>query len=276
MKLDGARLNGRELEIEFAHKRFDNFPPICVSNVFEVSNGFLGMRRDVILRLCCLICWEAKTIRKVLGMCMKILKWKKHSYFVSTRKTLVEGNPVQIILQALNVDNHTLCQWLSLLLLVDSKRTQRNEEEHEEEQKPVQDFTSALNFYNKTAELEIANGASVYMKNDIKDWKRKIELLKHARGMLEAAKPTNLTRLANRMLGVYKHLKEAVIDSLFDDDPLFDNLLFFGEVSASYSAAVRGILFLLFLFCSHCKKITSWIVYCMNAFIPLFTKCNQK
>lgn len=60
---------------------------------FEVENGFLGMRRDAILRLCGLVGMRAgiaheikdKIIKSVLGMCLELAVWRTHSLFINFR-----------------------------------------------------------------------------------------------------------------------------------------------------------------------------------------------
>lgn len=53
---------------------------------YEVSNGLLGMRRDVVIRLCSLFGQFPQKIRAVFGICEKQATWKNSQYFLNSRK----------------------------------------------------------------------------------------------------------------------------------------------------------------------------------------------
>ncbi|GHU16732.1 hypothetical protein FACS189472_02450 [Alphaproteobacteria bacterium] len=52
---------------------------------YEVKNGFSGMLRDVVLRLCNVMRQKPENIRNIIGMCAEYLRWKTHSCFVESR-----------------------------------------------------------------------------------------------------------------------------------------------------------------------------------------------
>jgi hypothetical protein len=74
---------------------------------YEIRNGFLGMMRDVVLRLCCILGMEnglkslskASKIRmvgtyssflnpvvyQIFGMCLQQFLWRTHSFFLNNR-----------------------------------------------------------------------------------------------------------------------------------------------------------------------------------------------
>lgn len=52
---------------------------------FDVVNGFSGMRRDIILKLCRLMWNDLRKIRTMIGMCHEHFRWKNHPYFVKSR-----------------------------------------------------------------------------------------------------------------------------------------------------------------------------------------------
>lgn len=74
---------------------------------YWVTNGLLGMMRDVLLRLMGII-KDAGTIRKIFGMCQEFLKFRKHRFF----KKIREGNfnyrlsatPHNCVIKKLDVD----------------------------------------------------------------------------------------------------------------------------------------------------------------------------
>lgn len=47
----------------------------------EVSNGLVGMKRDIILRFCHLIWFKNREIRSVIGICHELFQWKSHNFF---------------------------------------------------------------------------------------------------------------------------------------------------------------------------------------------------
>lgn len=54
---------------------------ISVEVLFEVPNGFTGMQRDVILRVCRLMWGKEKEIRAVFGMSETHHHWRKNDFF---------------------------------------------------------------------------------------------------------------------------------------------------------------------------------------------------
>jgi hypothetical protein len=91
---------------------FSSLRPICVEGpsffsfislvflidlIYEIRNGFCGMGRDVILRLCKLFWSDLRKIRnvsfffsifylfQVIGIDRNFLFWRKHPYFVEGR-----------------------------------------------------------------------------------------------------------------------------------------------------------------------------------------------
>lgn len=58
---------------------------MMIETSFQIVNGFCGMKRDVILRLCILM-KNPQNIREVMGMCEEHFSWKNRSYFLNGRK----------------------------------------------------------------------------------------------------------------------------------------------------------------------------------------------
>ncbi|GHU11361.1 hypothetical protein FACS189449_02670 [Alphaproteobacteria bacterium] len=56
----------------------------------EVENGFPGMKRDLVIRLCRLVNNVAK-IRSIIGMSQEHFLWKHHAFFVENRIDLSRG-----------------------------------------------------------------------------------------------------------------------------------------------------------------------------------------
>lgn len=54
--------------------------------MFEVWNGFCGMKRDIVLRLCNLLFYRNHLIRMIIGMCKEHFLWKSHAYFRKGRR----------------------------------------------------------------------------------------------------------------------------------------------------------------------------------------------
>lgn len=52
---------------------------------FEINNGFLGMQRDVVLKLCILLWFKTSSIKAVFAMCAEEYAWRKHPHFVRKR-----------------------------------------------------------------------------------------------------------------------------------------------------------------------------------------------
>ncbi|GHU20590.1 hypothetical protein FACS189472_12180 [Alphaproteobacteria bacterium] len=61
---------------------------------YNVENGFSGMKRDTILRLCGVMWDRTANIRTVIGSCDEHFQWKDHSYFVESRKRRLADNIV--------------------------------------------------------------------------------------------------------------------------------------------------------------------------------------
>lgn len=53
--------------------------------MFEVFNGFSGLGRDIILRLCSFMWGDAEKIKAMIGMCEKHYGLKNHSFFLKWR-----------------------------------------------------------------------------------------------------------------------------------------------------------------------------------------------
>lgn len=68
-------------------KVFEGGRSDCV--VFEIKNGFTGMQRDIVLRLCKLIWRCSRKIVVIIGMCGEHYQWKRHMHFL-------EGRPQKI------------------------------------------------------------------------------------------------------------------------------------------------------------------------------------
>lgn len=56
-----------------------------VENRYDFTNGFVDMKRDVILRLCKFL--SSGTTKEMFGMCEEIYLWKNHDYFLAGRPT---------------------------------------------------------------------------------------------------------------------------------------------------------------------------------------------
>lgn len=74
--------------------------------MFEIPNGFLGMQRDIILRLCDLL-WQSNKIRLIIGMCLEQFKWRSNSYFQMIKNknlafNINSRNPYLIITDAIH------------------------------------------------------------------------------------------------------------------------------------------------------------------------------
>lgn len=69
--------------------------------MFEI-NGFFGMQRDVVLRLCILLWDRVYEIRQIIGMCSQSYIWKKHPYFL-------ENRPVNILADLLGTPEKRGC-----------------------------------------------------------------------------------------------------------------------------------------------------------------------
>lgn len=52
---------------------------------YEVVNGFFGMNRNVILRICGMLFYHCNEIRAIMGMCEENYQWRKNSFFVKGR-----------------------------------------------------------------------------------------------------------------------------------------------------------------------------------------------
>ncbi|GHT98956.1 hypothetical protein FACS1894126_4890 [Alphaproteobacteria bacterium] len=55
-------------------------------DAMEVENGFTGLQKDIILKLCKLLAREHAKLRNVFGMCADYLPWRNHCYFVESRQ----------------------------------------------------------------------------------------------------------------------------------------------------------------------------------------------
>lgn len=64
------------------------FEPLLVSAAYEVSNGFSGMNRIVILHLLHVVGFEKHKVRVILGISSNFLVWRSHSYFAEGRKQI--------------------------------------------------------------------------------------------------------------------------------------------------------------------------------------------
>lgn len=63
----------------------NNYTPILTNPSFEVQNGFLGMKRDVILRLFNFLWDDSCKVKMTVGMCEEHCVWIKHSYFLENK-----------------------------------------------------------------------------------------------------------------------------------------------------------------------------------------------
>lgn len=65
---------------------------------FEVANGFSGMKRDIVLKICRTLWWKVTDVRVIIGMCREHYNWKKHSYFLNGRpeeiRSAFRANPL--------------------------------------------------------------------------------------------------------------------------------------------------------------------------------------
>lgn len=59
--------------------------PILVENSFEITNGCLGVGKNIFLRLSELLWYEEKKIIAIVGMCQEHVTWSSHPYFVKWR-----------------------------------------------------------------------------------------------------------------------------------------------------------------------------------------------
>lgn len=61
--------------------------PIRCPYMYDIVNGFTGMQRDLILRLCFLFMLRCKPVcvRLIIGMCVECLEWRKKDFFRNSR-----------------------------------------------------------------------------------------------------------------------------------------------------------------------------------------------
>lgn len=78
-----------------AYSGHSGYAPIFVDLGFEVNNGMLGMLRDTVLHLCCLLWHKDDDVRLIIGTCGECYHWKTHNYFIHGRpcKTSVSFRP---------------------------------------------------------------------------------------------------------------------------------------------------------------------------------------
>lgn len=58
---------------------------ILVLQVYEVTNGLVGMKRDAFLKLCEIMLKKTRNVRIMIGICVETLLWRKHQYFIRIR-----------------------------------------------------------------------------------------------------------------------------------------------------------------------------------------------
>lgn len=59
-------------------------------DAYKISNGFAGMMRDIVLRVCKLIWHKPNVIRMIFGMCLKCYEWRGHPFFQKSRPSRVQ------------------------------------------------------------------------------------------------------------------------------------------------------------------------------------------
>lgn len=64
---------------------------LTVDEGFEVENGLVGMQRDIVLTLCCMLFHKIRCIRVIFGMCEKHYQWRKHRRFIKSRPIYIEN-----------------------------------------------------------------------------------------------------------------------------------------------------------------------------------------
>lgn len=67
-----------------------NLLPLRVDESYEMENGFVGMKRDTILRLCATLWFKIDNVRIVFGMCEEFYQWIKRKYFSLKRPLYID------------------------------------------------------------------------------------------------------------------------------------------------------------------------------------------
>ncbi|GHT97694.1 hypothetical protein FACS1894126_2230 [Alphaproteobacteria bacterium] len=63
---------------------------------YEIINGFSGMQRDIILKLCYWFGQDPAKVKGIIGMCGEHILWIKHNYFVKSRVKAVTQDTVSL------------------------------------------------------------------------------------------------------------------------------------------------------------------------------------
>lgn len=59
---------------------------------FCVVNGFVGMRRDVVLKIVMILGFQIEKIKAIIGMCCETFEWKMHFFFQKIRRHFLHSN----------------------------------------------------------------------------------------------------------------------------------------------------------------------------------------
>lgn len=108
-------MNGGKFQHVISSGRFKTFLRKATP-VFAILNGFLGLKRDIVLRLCIIMQEKKCNLKAVFGMCKECFEWRNHAYFVEKLKAFVphslRPNPKgSCTLTESDTGNHPKCEF---------------------------------------------------------------------------------------------------------------------------------------------------------------------